>query len=206
MDALKTCSACRCTVTLDHFSINRKGVQYKCCNNCRKGGKNYESRKENFKTYYQKNREDKLEYGNNRYANKKDEAKAYFQANKQAICEREKKYRETERETNIDFNIKYKLYSHISNDRKKIADFALTDDYIDLEWVKKELESCRYCCHYCQQKLKTTGYEPYDDQQFSIDRIENSWGHVKDNCIISCLKCNLDRNDMIYEDFKAKFN
>ena len=44
-------------------------------------------------------------------------------------------------------------------------------------------------CSYCGEK----------EIRLSVDRIDNSKGHTKDNVISSCVRCNFIRNDMPYE-------
>ena len=36
--SLRTCSRCKCTLLEKYFSVNRKGVLFKLCNNCRSKG------------------------------------------------------------------------------------------------------------------------------------------------------------------------
>ena len=36
-------------------------------------------------------------------------------------------------------------------------------------------------------------YQPKDTQQFSIDRLDNTMGHIRDNIWLTCLECNRKR-------------
>lgn len=75
--------------------------------------------------------------------------------------------------TNEITKAKKSLNGYIAADKKK----NLTSD-IDLEFV---LNAKRSQCHYCTRMA--TG----------LDRIENSKGHTKENCIPSCIRCNWTR-------------
>jgi hypothetical protein len=39
--------------------------------------------------------------------------------------------------------------------------------------------------------MKTLAFEPYDPDHFTADRLYNDMSHEQDNCVISCLACNL---------------
>ena len=41
-----------------------------------------------------------------------------------------------------------------------------------------------------------------ESSQWSIERINNEFGHNKDNVTIACLDCNLKRKTMYHERFK----
>ena len=42
----------------------------------------------------------------------------------------------------------------------------------------------------------------YNPENISLDRIDSSKGHIKDNVVISCLFCNLGRNCAVSEQWK----
>ena len=64
--------------------------------------------------------------------------------------------------------------------------------FIRPEQVIQMLTECKYTCYYCQQTLKQE-YTSRDPLQWTLDRIDNSLGHNKNNVLISCLQCNLKR-------------
>ena len=39
-------------------------------------------------------------------------------------------------------------------------------------------------------------------KQWTLDRIDNTCGHNNDNVVISCLNCNIKRQDLDYDRFK----
>ena len=45
-------------------------------------------------------------------------------------------------------------------------------------------------CYYCTIPLQ---YIEYQDDLATIERIDNSLGHIKSNCVIACKKCNISR-------------
>ena len=46
-------------------------------------------------------------------------------------------------------------------------------------------------------KMKTHSKDQFSDPQFaSLDRIDNSIGHNKENVVIACLQCNVGRKTM----------
>jgi hypothetical protein len=40
-----------------------------------------------------------------------------------------------------------------------------------------------------------------EEKQWTLDRLDNAIGHTKDNVVISCLKCNLERRCLNDEKF-----
>ena len=122
--------------------------------------------------------------------NNKDRTEAfnhqYYDANKQ-------KYSRL-KQTDIDFIIKGKIKDYrraVSAAGRVCSD----DDYITLDWVKDALIKCEYRCFHCDKRLKILGYDNYDSDQFTCDRLFNDMAHEKDNCVISCLACNLAHGD-----------
>ena len=68
--------------------------------------------------------------------------------------------------------------AHKRSDKKRDMP---TFDYIDVEWVKEQLMKTR-TCEFCQVEI--------NDENFSVDRIDNNLNHIKNNCRIICRHCN----------------
>ena len=101
-------------------------------------------------------------------------------------------------------NILNKTKSYIHQDEKKnrinINTPLLIDDVYELLLEDKML------CHYCNCKVFIY-YEKYrDQQQWTLERKNNELPHFKDNCVISCLKCNLQRRCKNMDNFKFTKN
>lgn len=62
---------------------------------------------------------------------------------------------------------------------------------LTVEQVKEMLEECKGCCAHCGLEVKTQGYECKASRQLSIDRVDNSKAHTRENCVVSCYGCNL---------------
>ena len=58
--------------------------------------------------------------------------------------------------------------------------------------------SCCYCKDNCDILYKDVLYK----KQWTLDRIDNDYGHNNNNVVICCYECNVKRGDMDYERFK----
>ena len=108
--------------------------------------------------------------------------KSYVMNNKGELTEYGKRRYQREREKRLDEMRNnrelYKMKSYIGYDKKR----GLASD-IDLEWCKAVMSKpCVYC-----------GY--IDDGCNGLDRIDNSIGHTKENCVTCCSLCNMTRGD-----------
>jgi hypothetical protein len=63
-------------------------------------------------------------------------------------------------------------------------------NFIDKEFCQLLIEESGDKCCYCECDLE---YINYGDSLISIERIDNSIGHIKSNVKISCLSCNLKK-------------
>lgn len=72
---------------------------------------------------------------------------------------------------------KYILRGYRENDKKKNLECTLTEEWIVNNILNKT-------CTYCGTNIK-----------LGCDRIDNSKGHTKDNCIPCCYSCNIMRGD-----------
>ena len=80
-----------------------------------------------------------------------------------------------------------RLKKYIRTDKEK----GLDND-LDIEFVK---ETYKQGCYYCGDKAI---------RNMTLDRIDNTKGHLKSNCICACVQCNRSRQDWYsVEEFKA---
>jgi len=89
----------------------------------------------------------------------------------------------------IKITIKNMIMSSKSKDKKYNRYDA--DNFIDkcfLEGLVEEYPNCYY--EDCKIELQ---YVEYQDNLATVERIDNSIGHIKSNCVICCLKCNTMR-------------
>ena len=94
----------------------------------------------------------------------------------------------------IEKKITEKITGHIDYDKKRKFKYD-TKDYVNVDWAMKKLYKCRGRCHRCGIDLQTSRYDAKDQNQFSINRIDSNHPHVKDNCEIICLSCNVIMKD-----------
>jgi len=56
-------------------------------------------------------------------------------------------------------------------------------------------------CYYCKEEVYILYKNIRENLQWTLDRVDNDLGHINDNLVISCLKCNLKRrkqNDIAF--------
>lgn len=109
---------------------------------------------------------------------------------------------------NDEFNEKNHLLQAIS---KKLHGYKQQDSkhmiyskhhFIPIDTVIQRLVESKLNCFYCKQQLMLFYKECKQDNQWSLDRIDNSMGHNTNNVVISCLECNLKRRNTDLEKFK----
>jgi len=102
----------------------------------------------------------------------------------------------------IDFvkkEVERKLYGYKNQDVKKRK---LSDKLISYEECLEKLVISKLKCYYCKTDCLLTYENVREQSQWTLDRIDNSIGHEKDNVVICCLKCNLKRRTTDDEKFK----
>lgn len=87
-------------------------------------------------------------------------------------------------------NIQRKISGHKAYDKQRfdLAGDITTDDVIEM--LRKQNSRCWVC----NDIVLTVKWKPYCCYQFSIDRIDNTKPHDKDNYQISCYYCNCRHN------------
>jgi len=93
-----------------------------------------------------------------------------------------------------------KLYGYKQQDIKKQVYnqniFITYDDIVEM------LVASKLKCHYCYSNMKIIYKFVRDENQWSLDRINNDCGHTRINTIICCLKCNLKRRCINKDKFE----
>jgi hypothetical protein len=99
----------------------------------------------------------------------------------------------------ISQQIKRKINGYHNQDvLKKILE---TDKFVDLSRVLELLHKSELLCYYCKNEVKILYENVREMTQWSLDRLDNSEGHNKENVVIACLSCNLHRKTMYHERF-----
>ena len=65
---------------------------------------------------------------------------------------------------------------------------------VDKQWILHQMKTQFNRCGYCLDKM-TSGESPSSKTDLTVERLDNSKAHNKDNCILSCMKCNTWRSD-----------
>lgn len=95
--------------------------------------------------------------------------------------------------------IKRKISGYLGQDREKnIVDkekFVNTQDVIAL------FKTSKMICYYCKERTEIMYEFVREPKQWTLERLDNSFGHNRDNVVISCLSCNLRRRTMAKERY-----
>ena len=81
--------------------------------------------------------------------------------------------------------IKYSKHSDKKYDRYDIVNF------VDYAFIENLLDDYSHRCYPdCNAELQIVHFQ---DDLATIERLDNNIGHIKSNCVICCLKCNMMR-------------
>lgn len=81
----------------------------------------------------------------------------------------------------------------VSTDKKESITW---DELIEL------LVTSKLLCSYCRGCIYILYETSKDPEQWTLDRIDNTEHHHRENCVISCLKCNLEKRDKSDKAFR----
>ena len=94
---------------------------------------------------------------------------------------------------------------------KKLCSYKLQDEkkqrydkeqFITNDELLEKLVVSKLVCYYCKSSLLIMYKNKREPLQWTLDRIDNKLGHLSENCVISCLKCNLEKRTRDDEKFK----
>lgn len=92
-----------------------------------------------------------------------------------------------------------KIYGYKAQDLdKKLFD---EKQFVDFNHIIKLFIECDLDCYYCKNKVKVIYEFVREPTQWSLERIDNHYGHNIGNVVIACLSCNLKRRTMYHERF-----
>lgn len=89
-------------------------------------------------------------------------------------------------------NVSKKIVDHVGNEMRSRKvyikdDVATVDDVLSLMITEKMK------CNYCKITMHALKEDKRDPLMWTLDRIDNSLRHTRENTVLSCLKCNLKR-------------
>ena len=93
-----------------------------------------------------------------------------------------------------------KIKSYRAQDIKK--DKLNEEKLIKMDECIDKLVLSKMKCYYCNENMLLVYENVREGKQWTLDRIDNSIGHITENVVISCLDCNLKRRTMNDEKFK----
>lgn len=95
--------------------------------------------------------------------------------------------------------INQKLYGYKSQDIQK--GLFSEDEFIDILFIIGKMIDCNNQCFYCKKQVVVLYEYVREPNQWTVERIDNKFGHNKSNIEIACLNCNLHRRTMYYERY-----
>ena len=87
------------------------------------------------------------------------------------------------------YNMETMVIGYLCADQK--ADRTVSTP-IDAFWIVNKAKVQHGCCYHCSNALNTT-WKYNDPLNVSVDRLNNAEGHNKQNCVISCVRCNVTK-------------
>ena len=95
--------------------------------------------------------------------------------------------------------IMQKIHGYKSQDIEK--DKYDPAKFVDYQFVCELLLEKDFKCYYCTEPVYVYYNNVRENKQWTLERIDNSMGHNKDNVEIACLLCNLRRRTMHHERY-----
>ena len=95
--------------------------------------------------------------------------------------------------------IKRKISGYLGQDKeKKLVNREL---FVNVQDVITLFKTSKMICYYCKERTEIMYEFVREPKQWTLERLDNSFGHNRDNVVISCLSCNLRRRTMAKERY-----
>lgn len=96
--------------------------------------------------------------------------------------------------------ISKKINGYKSQDvQKNLLDLNML---ISLDQTIEKLMLSKLKCFYCKEKCELLYKNTLAKKQWTLDRLNNEYGHNYDNVVICCLECNIKKGEMDSDRFK----
>jgi len=95
--------------------------------------------------------------------------------------------------------IKAKLRSYKEQDIKKNK--YEPSKFVTVEFILDKLKECSMICFYCKEPTNILYEYVREPKQWTIERLDNTYGHNCGNIVIACLSCNLRRRTVHFERY-----
>jgi len=182
----RKCYRCNKYLPIEHFESFKYDDYTKSCIRCR-----------TVKKIWREKNKDKIKQQNSKYK------KTFYKNNKKKVDDQNKEYRDAGRDR-CEHNLK-RAYCKLCGDPIKVTiqqwlSSSKTPDikhnrydpenFIDKEFLYDLIDQSNNECVYCKVELQ---FVENNNTLASIERIDNTIGHTKNNCVIACLWCNNTR-------------
>ena len=120
----------------------------------------------------------------------------------QGCDEEQKQKHKQEPEQNIlaKREINKKINGYKSQDiQKELLDL---NSLISLDQTIEKLMLSKLKCFYCKENCELLYKNTLAKKQWTLDRLNNEYGHNHDNVVICCLECNIKKGEMDSDRFK----
>jgi len=81
--------------------------------------------------------------------------------------------------------------------KKKLSD----EKFLTFESIITKMIECELKCRYCRKEMNVLYDISREMRQWTVDRIDNDYGHNIDNFHLACLECNLSRRKRTDDKF-----
>ena len=95
--------------------------------------------------------------------------------------------------------IRRKVSGYLGQDREK--NLIDKEKFVNVQDVITLFKTSKMICYYCKERTEIMYELVREPKQWTLERLDNSFGHNRDNVVISCLSCNLRRRTMAKERY-----
>ena len=183
MPELRKCTRCRCNKMLSYFDANKNsGLLKKTCRKC------LEKQKKRNTCPHGRRKSQCKECDGSEICEHNRRRSICKECGGSQICEHNRERRQCKDCMNDEQKIEYIQKQMISHSRQsdKKKDLYDPDNFIDKCFLEGLFEDSQKC-HYCDVDFT---YNKRCDTFVTIERLNNTIGHIKSNCVLACFHCN----------------
>ena len=69
----------------------------------------------------------------------------------------------------------------------------INHEFVDYDWMMRKLKECKFQCTLCNSRFTLDVNNGNFNSNITVDRIDNKLAHIKSNCQMACLHCNVSK-------------